>query len=94
MPASIRGIADLGALDAWPLQNASIDQRKVVELIDATVQTCGWLIFYTHDVADEPSQYGVSPDLLEWAVGTATRAGCVLTTVAESLNLIRGRANQ
>ena len=87
------GTADLGALDAWPLQNASIDRAKVVELIDATAQTCGWLIFYTHDVAKPPSKYGVSPDLLEWAVGTATRSGCALTTVAESLNLIRGRAN-
>ena len=87
------GTADLGALDAWPLQNASIDRAKVVELIDATAQTCGWLIFYTHDVAEPPSKYGVSPDLLEWAVGTATRSGCALTTVAESLNLIRGRAN-
>ena len=87
------GTADLGALDAWPLQNASIDGGKVVELIDATVQTCGWLIFYTHDVAESPSKYGVSPDLLEWAVGTATRSECVLTTVAESLILIRGRAN-
>jgi peptidoglycan/xylan/chitin deacetylase (PgdA/CDA1 family) len=87
------GTADLGALDAWPLQNASIDHAKVVELIDATVQTCGWLIFFTHDVAEPPSKYGVSPDLLELAIGTATRSGCVLTTVAESLSLIRGRAN-
>lgn len=87
------GIADLGALDAWPLQNASIDRAKIVELIAETVQTCGWLIFYSHDVAEPPSRYGVSPDLLEWAVGTAIRTGCVLTTVAGSLDLIRGRAN-
>jgi peptidoglycan/xylan/chitin deacetylase (PgdA/CDA1 family) len=87
------GITDLGAIDAWPLQNASIDHAKIVELIAETIQTCGWLIFYSHDVAEPPSRYGVSPDLLEWAVGTATRSGCVLTTVAESLNLIRGQAN-
>ena len=87
------GTADLGALDAWPLQNSFIDHAKVVKLIDATVQTSGWLIFYTHDVAESPSKYGVSPDLLEWAVGTATKSGCTLTTVAESLSLIRGRAN-
>jgi peptidoglycan/xylan/chitin deacetylase (PgdA/CDA1 family) len=86
------GTADLGALDAWPLQNASIDHAGIVELITEAVQSCGWLIFYSHDVAEPPSRYGVSPDLLEWAVGTATRSGCVLTTVAESLDLIRGRA--
>jgi peptidoglycan/xylan/chitin deacetylase (PgdA/CDA1 family) len=87
------GTADLGALDAWPLQNASIDHTKVVELIDATAHTRGWLIFYTHDVAESPSKYGVSPDLLEWTVGTANRSGCVLTTIAESLSLIRDSAN-
>ncbi len=87
------GTVDLGALDAWPLQNAFIDHAKVVKLIDATVRTYGWLIFYTHDVAESPSKYGVSPDLLELAVGTATRSGCALTTVAESLNLIRDHAN-
>lgn len=91
-PGINRGIADLGALDAWPLQDALIDHAQVGELIAETVRTCGWLIFYSHDVADEPSQYGVSPDLLEWAVGTAKRAGCVLASVAQSLDLIRRRA--
>ncbi len=87
------GIADLGALDAWPLQNASLDHAKIVELIAETVQTRGWLIFYSHDVAKPPSRYGVTPDLLELAVCTATRAGCVLTTVAGSLDLIRDRTS-
>src|SRR5271166_879062 len=42
-----RGIADLGALDAWPLQNAILDRAKVSELIAETVRTPGWLIFYS-----------------------------------------------
>jgi hypothetical protein len=85
------GFADLGGLEAWPLQNASIDHAKIAELIAATVRTRGWLIFYSHDVAERPSQYGVTPDLLEWAVGMAKRAGCVLDTIAGSLDLIGGR---
>ena len=82
-PGINRGIADLGALDAWPLQDTLIDHAQVGELIAETVRTRGWLIFYSHDVADEPSRWGVSPDLLEWAVGTAKRAGCVLASVAQ-----------
>ncbi len=92
-PGINTGAADLGGLDAWPLQNAVVDRAKLAELIDATVRTGGWLIFYTHDVADPPSLYGVSPDLLDWTVGTAKAAGCVLTTVADSLHLIRGGAH-
>jgi peptidoglycan/xylan/chitin deacetylase (PgdA/CDA1 family) len=79
------GVADLGALNAWPLDNASIDRTRIVELIDETVHARGWLIFYSHDVAERPSRFGVAPDLLEWAVGTAKRRGCALTTIAEGL---------
>ena len=58
-------VADLGALNAWPLENASLDRQKVAELIAETVRSGGWLIFYSHDVSDEPTRFGVSPDLLE-----------------------------
>jgi len=81
-------IANLGALKAWPLENASIDRTKIGELIAETVRTRGWLIFYSHDVAQQPSRYGVSPDLLECAVGTATGSGCALTTIADGLRLL------
>ena len=88
------GFADLGGLEAWPLQDAAIDHAKIAELIAETVRTQSWLIFYSHDVAERPSQFGVSPDLLEWAVGTAKRAGCVLTTVAGGLDLIGAAAKK
>jgi peptidoglycan/xylan/chitin deacetylase (PgdA/CDA1 family) len=81
-------VADLGALHAWPLDNASIDRPKIAGLIAETVCAGGWLIFFSHDVADVPSRFGVSPDLLEWAVDNAKKAGCTLTTVAEGLRLI------
>jgi len=87
------GVADLGALNAWPLQNASLDRAKIAELIAQTVQTRGWLIFFSHDVADEPSKFGVSPDLLDWAICTATLSGCLVTTVAGALDQISGAAN-
>ncbi len=80
-----RGSADLGPLDAWPLENASLDRAKIAELIAETARTGGWLIFYSHDVADKPSRYGVSPDLLEWAV-TRQANGSVLATVAAPLS--------
>jgi len=86
------GVADLGALDAWPLDSASLDRSKIATLIDETARSRGWLIFHSHDVAERPSRYGVTPDLLEWAVGTARQAGCILATVAGALSIIRNRA--
>ena len=93
-PGINRNFADLGALDAWPLQDATLDHAKVGELITETVQASGWLIFFSHDVADNPSRYGVSPDLLEWAVSRAKESGCALTTIAGSLELVSGRAGE
>jgi len=84
--------ADLGALDAWPLYEGSLDRARITKLIAETVQLSGWLIFYSHDVAEQPSQYGVSPGLLDWAVVAARRSGCVLTTVAEGLRLVGAQA--
>ena len=64
------------------------------ELIAETVQTRGWLIFYSHDVAEQPSRFGISPHLLELAACTARRAGCLLTNIADGVNLIGGTASE
>jgi hypothetical protein len=93
-PGINSAVADLGSLKAWPLENASIDRAKIVDLIGETMRTRGWLIFYSHDVAEQPSEFGVSPGLLEWAVSTAKRAGCALTTIADSLKLIHATASE
>jgi peptidoglycan/xylan/chitin deacetylase (PgdA/CDA1 family) len=82
------GIADLGSLKAWPLESASVDREKISGLVARTIETNGWLIFYSHDVAERPSKYGVSPDLLQCAVDAAKKNGCVVATVAGALKLI------
>jgi peptidoglycan/xylan/chitin deacetylase (PgdA/CDA1 family) len=82
------GIVDLGSLKAWPLENASIDRAKIAKLIARTIGSNGWLIFCSHDVAERPNKYGVSPSLLHWAVDAAITNGCVLATVASALKLI------
>jgi peptidoglycan/xylan/chitin deacetylase (PgdA/CDA1 family) len=83
-------IADLGSLKAWPLEGASVDRKKIAALIADTIRTNGWLIFVTHDVSDQPSKYGVQPELLAFAVEVAQRSGCQLVTVDAALKLARG----
>ena len=79
------GLADLGALKTWPLEDASADRAKIVELIAETVQTRGWLIFFSHDVDEQPSTFGLSPRLLTFAVAAAKAAGCTCVSVADGL---------
>lgn len=85
------GSADLGALKSCELQNASIDRRGVAAIIAEAVSTNGWLIFTCHDVAAEPSRFGVSPDLLAFTLATARDAGCHLASVRDALLILRGR---
>jgi hypothetical protein len=86
------GSVDLGSLKACPLESAATDRDRVSALIAETIRLNGWLIFYSHDITEKPSKYGVTPDLLEWAVTSAETAGCTITTIAGGLDLIRARA--
>jgi peptidoglycan/xylan/chitin deacetylase (PgdA/CDA1 family) len=94
IPGVNSAIADLGVLKTWPLENASTGRGRILDLMAETARTRGWLIFNSHDVEDEPSRYGVSPDLLAFAAATARDAGCRPVTIAEGLVLAGGATLQ
>jgi peptidoglycan/xylan/chitin deacetylase (PgdA/CDA1 family) len=83
-------VADLGVLKSNALEQASISRQGVSHLITETVRRNGWLLFASHDVNDTPSQYGVRPEFLTFALRTALAAGCRLVTVAQALRILRG----
>ena len=84
------GAADLGALKTCPLENATIDRQEIREFIAEAVKAKGWLIFSSHDVADPPSRFGVTPDLLAFAARASKDAGCRVVTIAGGLELAGG----
>jgi peptidoglycan/xylan/chitin deacetylase (PgdA/CDA1 family) len=83
-------VADLSVLKCNALEQTSIGRQGVSHLIAETVRRNGWLLFASHDVSDAPSQYGVRPDLLNFALRGALAAGCRLVTVAQALRILRG----
>jgi len=83
-------VADLGVLKCNPLEQTSIGRQGVSRLITETVRRNGWLLFACHDVSDVPSQYGVRPEFLNFALRSALAAGCRLVTVAQALRILRG----
>lgn len=58
--------------------------------LDRAVSENAWLILYTHDVADEPSAWGCTPEALERLVEGALCAGADVVTVAEGCQRIAG----
>jgi peptidoglycan/xylan/chitin deacetylase (PgdA/CDA1 family) len=91
-PGINAGRIDTGLLKAVPLYSSTLDEEGVRRWIDEAVTTSGWLIFFTHDVSERPTPYGVTPDLLRVAAAAAVEAGCACIPVAEAVDRLRPSA--
>ncbi len=76
---------DLNLLRANPLYGDIDISRQIEDMILQNVRQKSWLIFFTHDVRSNPSQYGCTPALLKFAVSLAARSGSRILTVQEAL---------
>jgi hypothetical protein len=81
-----RDIVDLQVLRATPLVCQHIDRDGVDRAFDDLMASGGWLIFYSHDVVENPSPYGCTPDLLQHALQVASQRRLPIVTVAEALD--------
>ena len=93
-PGVNAGVIDLAALKSCELQNSSIGRQGIQDIIAATVRQHGWLIFVSHDVDDQPSRFGTSPDLLEFTLHTAAAARCHIVSVGSALQILKGAATR
>jgi peptidoglycan/xylan/chitin deacetylase (PgdA/CDA1 family) len=85
VPGVNSGTVDLQFLRAMPLIDRRIDRTGIERAFEEAQTSNGWLIFYTHDVADEPSPYGCSPALLHEALEAASRRKIPVLNMAEAL---------
>jgi peptidoglycan/xylan/chitin deacetylase (PgdA/CDA1 family) len=76
---------DLNLLRANSLYGNLDSALHVQELVMENAERKTWLIFYTHDVRLDPSEFGCTPALLEAAISCAARSGCRILTVQEAL---------
>jgi peptidoglycan/xylan/chitin deacetylase (PgdA/CDA1 family) len=76
---------DLNLLRACSLYGGRDEHAWVRKLILDNEQNKSWLIFYSHDVQDSPSQYGCTPALLEFAVSCVSETSTRILTVAEAV---------
>jgi peptidoglycan/xylan/chitin deacetylase (PgdA/CDA1 family) len=82
------GVLDLGLLSVIELYDRKINGQQVVRLIREAHERNGWLIFYTHDVAETPSWIGCSRRLLRFAVETALHAKIPCLPVRDALTAV------
>jgi hypothetical protein len=85
------GTTDLNALPSERLYQGVITPQRVTELVQRVADCKGWLIFYTHDVEAQPSPWGCTPDLLDFAVRAALESGCKVLPVNQALRHWQGQ---
>lgn len=79
------GQVDLNALHAEKLYQHLMPPGRLERLACDVAAKKGWLIFYTHDIANNPSEWGCSPELLQQALVCALASGCKVLPVNEAI---------
>jgi peptidoglycan/xylan/chitin deacetylase (PgdA/CDA1 family) len=76
-----RGDVDPTMLRAVEIRQPEERARNLTRWIDDVVRKPGWLIFFTHDIADPPTTFGAKPATFDTLVRHARESGCDIMTV-------------
>lgn len=79
------GTADLNQLSAFFLEQSRNNIQAVKDLISRNRQSGGWLIFATHDISDNPTPFGCTPEFFEQVVAYAVNSGARIVPVVRAL---------
>jgi peptidoglycan/xylan/chitin deacetylase (PgdA/CDA1 family) len=79
------GVIDLAQLKAIGLEHQAWDPAAVERAVEAAVRRKGWIIFFTHDVSDQPSRFGATPQMLDHALTSVRAAGIDVLPVKHAL---------
>jgi peptidoglycan/xylan/chitin deacetylase (PgdA/CDA1 family) len=80
----VRGEADLAALPGVGIEGSG-GEAKARRWMEQARQQSAWVVLYTHDVRDEPSAWGCTPDVLKALVDQALRDGFEVLPVNAAL---------
>ncbi|WCL53193.1 polysaccharide deacetylase family protein [Gimibacter soli] len=80
-----RGLADLGNLRANQIYSNGFDLAALEGKIADVAANGGWLIFYTHEVAEKPSPFGCRPDEFRAVVDAVAKSGVRCLPVKHAL---------
>jgi peptidoglycan/xylan/chitin deacetylase (PgdA/CDA1 family) len=85
------GTADLGRLRSIRLYDRLVRPEHILHVVEQAAKTRAWVIFYTHDVAEAPSDFGCTPALLVSALKAVVAAGVEILTVDAAIKAVTHR---
>ena len=80
------GRTDLAMLRVIELYDRTLTPEKLQAVLLETRERNGWLIFYTHDVADAPSWIGCSPQRMRETLAAVRDAGLDVLTIRDAVD--------
>lgn len=81
---------DLNQIGSLPLYTDTLD--SAVDAVKNLSETGGWLTFFTHDVRDNPSPYGCTPDTMETIINAVKDTGAEVLTIKDAILALEGTA--
>ena len=82
---------DLNYFRAFFLEQAKDSPDAIWEMINRNRMEGGWLIFATHDVSIQPTQYGCTPEFLKEVLKRSIDSGATILPVAKALPIVCGQ---
>jgi peptidoglycan/xylan/chitin deacetylase (PgdA/CDA1 family) len=93
IPGLNRFGSDLMQLRAFELSPEEWRIQRAERAVELAARTSSWVIFFTHDVSDEPSAYGTTPAVLRRLIQRCRDAGVSVLPVGQAFDeTIRGQA--
>jgi peptidoglycan/xylan/chitin deacetylase (PgdA/CDA1 family) len=80
-----RGVMDFSQLKAIGIEKWWWTPGYIEAAVQQARRKNGWLIFFTHDISDDPSPYGATPQMLEHALDALAAAGVEALPVKHAL---------
>lgn len=80
---------DLTHLRAVSLCSRTFNRTEILETIQNAVRANGWIIFFTHDIVEKPSEWGTTIDDFKWVVDQCLNTSGRILNVSKAYDFMR-----
>lgn len=84
LPGINRGQVDRAQLRSYELDGCPQSAPNVLRQLDELAKSPGWMIVFSHDVSDQPSSLGTTPEILEQIISKAQALGIDILPPSEA----------
>ncbi len=82
-PAAHISSVDLNQISSMPLFSSTVDQ--LVQAIQKTSETGGWLTLFTHDICENPSEWGCTMQDIEKVISAIKNSEVKVMTIKDAI---------